>query len=364
MPRKRSDGSHETRADTPSSEFSKGSDGPSSPDSLSSTEGAASSESDADQPRPSAKRPITIALREQMLSQHPVVGGHYTIPTPMLIQAHEEARDRVWSKRTGAVFYGKTRTGKSTCAKTVRGYLQEEFPQIYITMASGRRSLRPKEGKMAQLILEGSGHVLAKRTDPDLLLRNVILDIQMNVANLGGQQYVLILDEVNLCNEFDLTSLLEIHNMLAMREITMTTISFGQPDVLNLINSLIATEQEQIIARFFRKPVPFYGCTSEETLKDVLEKLDNETEWPEGSGWTFTYFFFPEAYKTGFRMSHFAGAIWLALVNATEVQPFGFTMETISLLVKGIYVATRGADRAGMVLCEEAIATALKATDI
>ena len=217
---------------------------------------------------------------------------------------------------------------------------------------------------MAQLILEGSGHVLAKRPDPDLLLRNVILDIQMNVANLGGQQYVLILDEVNLCNEFDLTSLLEIHNMLAMRDITMTTISFGQPDVLNLINSLIATEQEQIIARFFRKPVPFYGCTSAETLKDILEKLDNETEWPEGSGWTFTYFFFPEAYETGFRMSNFAGAIWLALVNATELQPFGFTMETISLLVKGIYVATRGSDRAEMILSEEAIATALKATDI
>jgi hypothetical protein len=39
-------------------------------------------------------------------------------------------------------------------------------------------------------------------------------------------------------------------------------------------------------------------------------------------------------------------------------------METISLMVKGIYIATRGADRPEMVLSEEAIATALKATDI
>jgi hypothetical protein len=282
----------------------------------------------------------------------------------MLIQAHEEARDRVWSRRTGVVFYGVTRTGKTTCAMRVRDYLQEEFPKIFITMASARRSLRPKEGKMAQLILEGSGHLLARRTDPGLLLRNVIMDIQTNVANLGGQQYVLILDEVNLCNEFDLTSLLEIHNILAMREITMTTISSGQPEVLSLISSLRATEQDQIIARFFRKPIRFLGCASEETLKHVLGKLDEEAEWPEGSGWSYTYFFFPEAYEAGFRMSGCASAIWSGLVNATEGQPFGFTMETISLMIKGLFVATRGADRPGMILSDEAIETALKATDL
>lgn len=318
----------------------------------------------ADQAPPEPKRPLSIAMRKELLSQHPVVTGEYTVPTPMLIQAHEESRDRVWSRRTGVVFYGVTRTGKTTCAESVRDYLQEEFPSIFITMASGRRTLRPKEGHMARLILEGSGHVLSGRSDPALLLRNLILDIQTNVANLGGKQYVLMLDEVNLCNEFDLTSLLEIHNLLAMKGITMTTISFGQPEVLSLINSLRATEQEQIIARFFRKPIPFIGCANEETLKDFLDKLDGRTEWPEGSGWTYTYFFFPEAYEAGFRMSNFASAIWSGLAGAAKEQPFSFTMETISLMVKGIYVGAMGADRAGMVLSDETIKTALEATDI
>jgi hypothetical protein len=364
MAKARSEGSQATPAKTPSSDSSAEGDVSAPSGNLSSAEAASSFKTDGDKARHNSKQQLSIVLREEMLPDHPVVGGRYTVPTPMLIHAHEESRDRVWSKRTGVVFYGETRTGKTTCAMSVRNFLRDEFPKTFITMASARRTLRPKEGHMARLILEGSGHVLARRTDPGLLLRNVILDIQTNVATLGGQQFVLILDEVNLCNEFDLTSLLEIHNILAMREITMTTISFGQPEVLSLISGLRATEQEQIIARFFRKPIKFWGCASEETLKDVLSKLDKDTEWPEGSGWSYTYFFFPEAYESGFRMADWSGAIWTSLLNATKGQTLSFTMETISLLVKGIYIATRGADRHGMVISGEAIETALRAADI
>jgi len=232
-----------------------------------------------------------IDQRIEMMDDHPVVTGQYTVPTPMLQRAHDEARDRVWTRRTGVVFYGETRAGKTTCALSIRDYLREEFETIYITMASCRASDRPKPGLMRRLILEGSNHVLSSRQDPEKLLDNVIIDVMTNVSNLGGNQYVLILDEVNLGNERDFTELLEIHNILFMKGIRMTTISFGQPDILNRINSLQATNQPQIIARFFRKPIPFQSCNSEATLAEVLRCLDEETEWPEGSGWTYTYFF-------------------------------------------------------------------------
>jgi hypothetical protein len=306
----------------------------------------------------------SIDQRDEMLKDHPVVRGHYIVPTPMLIHAHQEARDRVWSRRTGVVFYGETRAGKTTCAMSIRDFLREEFSTIYISMASGRQSLRPKEGHMARLILEGSGHALAKRSDPDALLRNVILDIQINVANLGGDQYALILDEVNLCNEFDLTTLLQIHNILWMKGIKMTTISFGQPDILNLINSLLATEQKQIIARFFRKPIPFLNCNAEETLASVLRSIDEDTEWPEGSGWTYTYFFFPRAFKNGFRLCKYATAIWNGLANASPGSSPSFPMETIALTINGLYLGLRNSDHGGLDLSEKDISRALASADL
>jgi len=345
-----------------------GADGPTPDEMRSENDQSAGAQAEIDsaveKPEHSPRRPWLIERRDEMLNDHPVVKGNYTVPTPMLIHAHEEARDRVWSRRTGVVFYGETRAGKTTCAASIRDYLKDEFDTIYIVMASGRRLLRPKEGHMSRLILEGSGHILANRADPDALLRNVNLDVMTNVANLGGDQFVLLLDEVNLCNECDLTELLEIHNMLWLKGIKMTTLSFGQPEIISLITSLRETRQNQIIARFFRKPIPFLCCNSEQALAAVLHCLDEDTEWPEGSGWTFTYFFFPKAFANGFRLEKYSASIWSALVNALPGQPTSFTMEAIALTINGLYLGTRDADRDGLVLTDQDISRALASADI
>ncbi|WP_144142447.1 ATP-binding protein [Paraburkholderia sp. BCC1884] len=307
---------------------------------------------------------LSIEQRETLLEDHPVMRGQYTVPTPMLIDAHEEARDRVWSRRTGVVFYGETRAGKTTCAKSIRDDLRAEFAGVFVTMASARRSLRPKQGHVSRLILEGCNHVLASRTDPEALLRNVITDIKTMLANVNGDQFVLVMDEVNLLNEFDLTELLEIHNIFWMDGIKMTTISFGQPEVLDVISALHKTGQRQIIARFFRKPIPFCSCTSEETLAKVLHSLDDDTEWPEGSGWTYTYFFFPRAFRNGFRLATFAGAIWRALVKALPEQSPSFTMEAIALTINGLYIGMKNRDISNLILSDEDIENALASADL
>ena len=144
----------------------------------------------------------------------------------------------------------------------------------------------------------------------------------------------------------------------------MTTISFGQPDILTRINSLQATNKPQIIARFFRKPIPFQSCNSEAILAEVIRCLDEDTDWPEGSGWTYTYFFFPRAYRAGFRLSKYAAQIWSALLNASPTRNGEFTMETIALTINGIYLGCWREDGDGFVLSAEHIAVALDAADL
>jgi len=308
--------------------------------------------------------PWSIDRREELLNKHPVVTGKYTVPTPMLRRAHEEARDRVWTRRTGVVFFGETRAGKTTCAMSIRDFLRDEFKDIYITMESCRASERPSPGLMCRLILEGSNHVLSSREKHDKLLDNVIIDVFTNVSNLGGDQYVLILDEVNLGNERDFIELLQIHNILFLKGIRMTTISFGQPDILNRINSLQATNQPQIIARFFRKPIPFQSCDSEVILADVLRCLAEDTEWPEGSGWTYTYFFFPRAFRGGFRLVKYAAQIWSALLNVSPTRKGEFTMETIAITINGLYLGNYMRDAHEFELSNDEIAAALDAADL
>ncbi|TCG02305.1 hypothetical protein BZM26_00055 [Paraburkholderia strydomiana] len=221
----------------------------------------------------------------------------YTIPTPMVMSAYVVIRERVFSRRTGLVFVGDTRIGKTTCAAAVRDFLLDEFPGIHVTVASARTSSRPTNGHVYKVILEGEGHACAGRTDATKLLHNVVSDISTSLQQKGGDQFVLILDEVNLLLQSDMVNLLELHNLLKLRGICMTVISFAQPEVSNLISSLQEQNKKQIIQRFFRKPLKFKGCGSAEILHEVLEHLDEKTEWPDGSGWTYTYFSFPRLTK-------------------------------------------------------------------
>jgi hypothetical protein len=261
--------------------------------------------------------------RVGLLNKHPLVRRTYTIPTPMVKGAYSAIRERVFARRTGLVFIGETRIGKSTCAVAARDYLLEEFPDIHVTVASARSTSRPTYGHVYKVILEGEDHACSGRTDATKLLHNVVLDVCTSLQQKGGDQFVLILDEVNLLWQSDLVNLLELHNLLKLRGICTTVICFAQPEVNHLISSLQEQNKKQIIQRFFRKPITFMGCGSAQILKNVLEYLDEKTDWPEGSGWTYTNFFFPEAYKNKFRFGNYAGEIWSELRSPWNIDKRG-----------------------------------------
>jgi len=82
-------------------------------------------------------------LRERLLTGHPIRGGEYTLPTPMMQRTYALVRELVWARRTGTVFYASPRMGKTRCALAIRDLLREEFPNVYVTLLSSRSSGRP-----------------------------------------------------------------------------------------------------------------------------------------------------------------------------------------------------------------------------
>lgn len=69
--------------------------------------------------------------------------------------------------------------------------------------------------------------------------------------------------------------------------------------------------ERQIIARFLSEPLAFDGRTSVEELKEILKTFDEGTEYPEGSGWSYTRFFLPQAFEQGFRLQTYASSFGL-----------------------------------------------------
>lgn len=307
----------------------------------------------------------TSEKRERLLDMHPVLRREYRMHTPMLERTYAIVRERVVSRRTGVFFYGPPRLGKTTCAEEIQTLLGEEFPEVYVSLMSARSTQRPSDGHLFKLLLEGQRHVLANRSDPSVLFKNIKTDIQMKVASRNGSQFILIIDEMQLLNEVDLQQLLVFHNALALEKIKMTTIAFAQPEIIHKVNALQTKEQTQIIARFLSEPLTFEGCISVTELRALLLLYDEESEFPDNSRVSYTQFFFPEAFSYGFQLNKYANKIWSAFKKVVQGFPdTGLPMEHVCLTIEHLLLAHRQYDAANFTFGDDDITEAVESSNL
>jgi len=302
-------------------------------------------EEDATVTQSEIRQSLTEADRAELIKTHPVLEREYMLPTPMMELAYSIIRERVWARRTGAVFYATPRMGKTRCAAAVKGFLEEEFPNLYVTLLSAHGLLRANDCHMYKSILDAEDHVLSRRNDKLLLRDNIVSDIQLKTREKGGAQYVLLIDEIQALSDTDLHNLSWLHNAFDKKKIRMTTISFGQPQILHRRTALMAAGEHQIIARFLSEPLHFNGCSSVADLRQLLVSFDTGSEYPEGSGWSYTRFFMPLAFENGFRLAAFAADIWRGLVSAAGTGgATAIPMEHTCLTIENILLVMRRQD--------------------
>ncbi|CAM5569717.1 ATP-binding protein [Eoetvoesiella caeni] len=308
---------------------------------------------------------LTLEQRDALLNSHPILEKNYRLPTPMLERTYALVRERVWMKRTGVYLYASPRMGKTTCAEEIQTLLVTEFPKLHIVRIDARRTQRPSEAHLYRLILEGVNHILSTRVSVHLLFQNVKADIMVKLAARGGTHFVLIIDEMHRLNDVDLEQLLAVHNTLRMQQISMTTISFAQPEIRDRVTGLMTRRQHQLLARFLAEPLQFEGCTSVKDLRKILNSYDVDSEYPEGSGWSYTRFFLPQAYEAGFRLFNYAHEIWEVLFRALgSYTEAGVPMEHVCLTVEYLLLALRSQDCYNVAISAKDITDAVDASNL
>ncbi len=308
---------------------------------------------------------LTAEQRATLLETHPVLEKNYRLPTPMMERTYALIRERVWMKRTGVYLYASPRTGKTTCAEATQALLFSEFPKFHILRIAARRTQRPSDAHMFRLILEGMNHALSKRPTADLLFHNVKADVMVQLAARGGSHFVLIIDEMHRLNDLDLEQLLAVHNALQMEKIGMTTISFAQPEIRQRVTGLMTRGQHQLLARFLAEPILFEGCTSVDDLQKILNSYDCRSEYPEGSGWSYTRFFLPQGYESGFRLTNYTNEIWEALSYALgSYTKSGVPMEHVCLTIEYLLLALRVDDCYNVTISRRDITDAVAASNL
>jgi len=280
--------------------------------------------------------------REAYLENHPVVSTHYTLITPMIAKVYSILRERVFSRHTGTFLYAKPRMGKTRCAETVRDLLVVEFPKKYILYhtADGNKSAH-----LIRDLVTTVGLYKSPKEPYGALMERFIIHVRAEVESRGGGHFVLIVDENQLLSTEGWNELLVIHNRLEQRGINMTTLGFGQEEILEKRSFLFELLATNLVARFLCEPIRFEGCVSEVDFDSMLNEYDANKEFPLDSGCTYTNFFMPKAFAAGFRIAKYSRLIWTELINvAGEGGPSLLPLEHIFRVIEDILMRSRHMD--------------------
>lgn len=280
--------------------------------------------------------------RELYLENHPVVSTLYTLITPMIAKAYSIFRERVFSRHTGTFLYAKPRMGKTRCARIVRDLLAAEFPKKYFLYhtADGNKS-----AKLIRDLVVEVGLFKNPKESYSALMEKFIVHVRAEVESRGGGHFVIIIDENQLLSTDSWNELLVIHNRLEMHGISMTTLGFGQEEILQKRHFFFGLGATNLVARFLCEPIRFNGCMSEADFESMLNEYDANKEFPLDSGCSYTNFFLPKAFAASFRLVQYNKLIWSGLMSvAGESGPGALPMEHMFRVIERILIRSRHMD--------------------
>jgi hypothetical protein len=299
------------------------------------TSGCASSDvletSDSDSPlAESRKSKFDLALH------HPLMTASVLLPTPAVTDTFITVKRVVLLRETGCCFSGHSGVGKTSTLTMVKMLLHTQFPQLPIFRHDTHNQQIPSIRAFFKHFLSTVGHENKRGETYDL--RERLVNTLIDDARISGMNMVLLfIDEAHAMATQDFNFLKDVYNDLAKESVQLITILIGQdPDLQHVISRLKSENRLDLIGRFAMRMLPFRSFNSIEDLQAVLGEID-KAEFPEGSGQSWSAFFFPQAYQAGFRLKNEAGAFMNALRSVTPKSPSA----TINFPARQAFVAIR-----------------------
>lgn len=247
---------------------------------------------------------------------HPIETEKYCIETPAIKKLQQIVWKMYENRMTGCMIYGLQRTGKTYAIENLCEYLKsklgEEFPVYNIP----EFTTNPSEKKFFSYVLYQLEHAMSKDGVTALEKRLRTNELLFEKAEKhGAYRVVLFIDEAQKLGELQFQWLKDIHSLLEKEGVFTTIFVVGQPELLYLKNSFVKTARFEIVARFMAHATIFRGIRSQEEMEICLQYYDQQTEHPPGSGWSFTHYYFPEAFEKGWRMQNHAEQLWDAFIT-------------------------------------------------
>lgn len=120
---------------------------------------------------------------------------------------------------------------------------------------------------------------------------------------------LLFCDEAQRYNENEYEWLRDVHDVLDRQQIKLFTFLVGQEELLAQKTALQIAGKTQIVARLMVDELAFSGIRNAQDVATCLNGYD-QMAYPEGTPWSFTRFYVPQAFDAGYRLVSDAGLLW------------------------------------------------------
>lgn len=253
------------------------------------------------------------------MDDHPLLTEECCIPTYGLEVFYNAAISLLRGRRPGMVIKGNPRSGKTFSIESFQenhsSLLGREIPVFHMQSWTVGPKTVSTEARFFGSLLKAMGYELAFSGTAALRLDRAVEFILERVESAGDNRAMLVVDEGQNLGRREYGYLMDIYNQVRGRGCRFKVMIVGQEKEMN---QQIGKMQKypQIRERFHTVIKQFPGLRTESDIRRILECIDNTSSYPEGSGWTYTYFFLPDAYTAGFRLSDSSQIIWTALKSA------------------------------------------------
>ena len=266
------------------------------------------------------------ALRPIELDQHPMVQQTYILPTNSIDEAYAQVRRCIRHRIPGAMLVGLSRFGKTYCARYIARLLKDDFPKLVVISVGSEKKKVPVESSFWENLLEASCHKEIQSGTNSAKKRRLIQRLIELVTRSGQNLLIVFFDEAQRLFVEEYEWLRDVHDQLERRGIRMITFLIGQQKLLNQKNALRMQGETQIVGRFMIDELPFHGVRTADEAATCLQAYDDAC-FPLESGWSYTRFFLPEAYDSGFRLVDQAANVWAAFLSAHSGASFRFGVD-------------------------------------
>jgi AAA domain len=248
---------------------------------------------------------------------HPVETDRCILVTPMIEALETEIMRWIINRVSGGMVVGEPRRGKTRAKRYLNIVIPQRIAGLPVLSFRCHKHIRLNERVFFARLLD-----CTNAPDPDKGtpggMRSSLTDRLCDLAERADcNQVVFLADEAQRLQDLDYQWLMDIHNELDERDINLSVILFGQPELLHQRSAFQQAGKKQILGRFMTRDFAFHGLIDLEDVKHCLNSYDLASEYPAGSGYSFTRYFFPEAFDAGWRLASHAEDIWQEFMAVT-----------------------------------------------